>query len=131
MGTFINTPLSSVDISLFALFRCYRQLYKEALRQELHPESFWGKIAVFRQGTRHQLYAGIQVARCSQDSQILTLPGGSYAAVYTPVSEIHQAHLHFPDQAVAGQELLVFESDAIASKGAVEEPGCILRCISR
>lgn len=119
------------DISLYALFQCYRQLYTEALRQELQPESFQGKIAVFRQGTCHRLYAGIQITRCSQDPRILTLPGGSYATLYTPASEIHQAHLHFPHRASAGQELLVLESDAIASKGAVEEPGCILRCISR
>ena len=119
------------DISLYALFQCYRQLYTEALRQDLQPESFWGKIAVFRQGTCHRLYAGIQITRCSQDPRILTLPGGSYAALYTPASEIHQAHLHFPDRAGAGQELLVLESDAIASKDDVEASGYILRCISR
>lgn len=119
------------DISLYELFRCYRQLYTDALQQDLQPESFWGKIAVFRQGTCHRLYAGIQITRCSQDPRILKLPGGSYATRYTPASEIHQAHLHFPDLAGASQELLVLESDAIASKGAVEEPGCILRCISR
>lgn len=119
------------DISLYALFQCYRQLHKEALRQDFQPESFWGKIAVFRQGTRHRLYAGIQIARCSQDAQILTLPSGSYAMLYTPTSEIHQAHLHFPDRADAGQELLVLESDAIASKDDVENSGYILRCISR
>ena len=119
------------DISLYELFRCYRQLYADALQQDLQPESFWGKIAVFRQGTCHRLYAGIQITRCNQDPRILTLPSGSYATLYTPASEIHQAHLHFPDLAGAGQELLVLESDAIASKGAVEEPGCILRCISR
>ena len=119
------------DISLYELFRCYRQLYTDALQQNLQPESFRGKIAVFRQGTCQRLYAGIQITRCSQDPRILTLPGGSYAALYTPASEIHQAHLHFPDRADTDQELLVLESDAIASECDPETTGYILRCISR
>lgn len=119
------------DISLYALFQCYQQLQSEAFRQSLQPETLYGKIAVFRQGKLHRLYAGIQVFQHTAAHDIFTLPEASYAALFTPVSRIIQSKQIFPDQATAGQEMLVFESDVIASQYIAEAPGYILRCISR
>lgn len=119
------------DISLYALFHRCQQLYIEASRLSLQPESFFGRIAVFRQNTLQHLYAGIQIAQYTEHPQVMTLPGASYAARYTPVSRIVQSNLLFPEQAASGQELIVFESDVIASQYHAEAPGYILRCINR
>lgn len=119
------------DISLYALFQCYQQLHSEASRKSLHLETFYGKIAVFRQGKLHRLYAGIQVSQYTAGHNILTLPKAVYTALFTPVSRILQSEQVFPDQAAASQEMLVFESDVIASQYIAELPGYILRCISR
>ncbi len=119
------------DISSYQLFQIYADLSTKAIHQPFQADPLHGKIAVFRQGKLVHLYAGINIISPIPGSDTITLPSASYAALYTPESQIIQAHELFHCHAAPGQDLLVFESEVIASQYNVNAPGYILRCISR
>lgn len=117
----------SPDISLQAFNKVLGELHLDAVESGCRPGLRFGKMAFYRDGRLEKLYAFTSVSPESEGDSLLVLPPAHCMALHMRQSQILHAGGLFPDY----PDMVVLESEMIASQYQTEMPDYELRCIPR